>query len=129
MQKYTAVLARLLLAQLFLVATIIQVMLITSHPDGYAAYQMHLGQFGLPGIFAPLTILVQLLGGAALLLGFKTRLAAYVLAGYAVFVAFVMKFNEPIVFMQYLAIAGGMLMLGVAGPTACSLDNLKKKSA
>lgn len=126
MQKYIPVLGRLLLAQIFLVAIIIQLVIITSHPDGYAAYQMHLAQFGLPGLFAPLTVLIQLLGGAALLLGYKTRFAAYLLAGYAVFVAVVMKMNEPIVFMQYLAIAGGMLALGANGPTACSLDNLKK---
>lgn len=127
MQKFIPVIARLLLAQLFLLATVFQIMAITSHPDGYAAYQMHLGQFGLPGIFAPLTILVQLLGGAALLLGFKTRPAAYLLAAYAVFVAFAMKLNEPIVFMQYLAIAGGMLALASLAPTSFSLDNLKKK--
>jgi putative oxidoreductase len=63
-----------------------------------------------------------------LLLGYKTRVAAFVLAGYAVFVAFALKFNEPIAFMQYLAIAGGMLALATIAPTACSLDNLKKTS-
>lgn len=128
MQKYLPVLARLLLAQIFLVATLIQVTMITSHPDGYTAYQIYLGQFGLPGIFAPLTLLVQLLGGAALLLGYKTRVAAYAMAGYAIFVAAVFKLNEPIVFMQYLAIAGGMLALAAIAPTACSLDNLKKSA-
>jgi putative oxidoreductase len=61
-----------------------------------------------------------------LLLGYKTRTAAYVMAAYAVFVAFALKFQEPIVFMQYLAIAGGMLALAGSAPTACSLDNLKK---
>lgn len=128
MQKYLAVLARLLLAQIFLVAIVIQLMLITKNPTGYDDFLAYLAHFGLPGIFAPLMVLIQLVGGIALLLGFKTRLAAYVLAGYAVFVAFVLKLGEPIQFMQYLAIAGGMLMLAAAGPTACSLDNLKKKS-
>jgi putative oxidoreductase len=126
MDKIVAVAARLLLAQLFLIATIIQVMMITGHPDGYTAYQVYLGQYGLPGIFAPLTLIVQLLGSIALLLGFKTKLAAYVLAVYAMFVAFVMKLNEPIIFMQYLAIAGGMLMIAAQGRSPCSLDNLKK---
>jgi putative oxidoreductase len=126
MDKIVAVAARLLLAQLFLIATIIQVMMITGHPDGYTAYQVYLGQYGLPGIFAPLTLIVQLLGSIALLLGFKTKVAAYVLAAYAMFVAFVMKLNEPIIFMQYLAIAGGMLMIAAHGRSPCSLDNLKK---
>lgn len=128
MQKYLAVAARLLLAQIFLVAIVIQLMLITKNPDGYEQYLAYLAHFGLPGIFAPLMVLIQLVGGAALALGYKTRLAAYVLAGYAVFIAFVLKLGEPIAFMQYLAIAGGMLLLAVSGPTACSLDNLRKKA-
>jgi putative oxidoreductase len=128
MNRFIPVVARLLLAQIFLVAIVIQLMLIMNDPNGYENYRIYLGQYGLPGIFAPLMILVQLLGGAALLLGYKTRVAAFVLAGYAVFVAFALKFNEPIAFMQYLAIAGGMLALATIAPTACSLDNLKKTS-
>lgn len=127
MDKITALIARVLLAQLFLIATLIQVSMITGHPDGYTAYQVYLGQYGLPGIFAPLTLIIQLLGSAALLLGFKTKVAAYTLAFYASFVAFVMKINEPIVFMQYLAIAGGMLLIAVHGAGAWSIDGFKKK--
>lgn len=126
MEKITLVAARLLLAQIFLVAIIVQLSIILKTPDGYAHYQIYLGQFGLPGLFAPLMVLIQLLAGTGLLLGYKTRLSAYLLAGYAVFVAFVLKFNEPIVFMQYLAIAGGMLLLALREPGPCSLDNLKK---
>lgn len=128
MNKFIPVVARLLLAQIFLVAIIIQLMIIMNNPNGYEDFRIYLGQHGLPGIFAPLMILVQLLAGAALLLGYKTRLAAFVLAGYAVFVAFALRFNEPVIFMQYLAIAGGLLALSAIAPTACSLDNLKKSS-
>lgn len=127
MEKITLVAARLLLAQIFLVAIIIQLSIIMKTPDGYEHYQIYLGQFGLPGIFAPLMVLIQLLGGIGLLLGYKTKISAYLLAGYSIFVAFVLKFNEPIVFMQYLAIAGGMLLLAVRGPGPCSLDSLKKQ--
>jgi putative oxidoreductase len=129
MNKFIPVVARLLLAQIFLVAIVIQLTIIMNDPNGYENYRVYLGQYGLPGIFAPLMILVQLLGGAALLLGYKTRLVAFVLAGYAVFIAFALKFSEPIVFMQYLAIAGGMLALTTIAPTACSLDNLGKKTS
>ncbi len=126
-KKISLVAARVLLAQIFLVAIIIQLSIILKTPDGYEHYQIYLGQFGLPGIFAPLMILIQLLGGLGLALGYKTRLSAYVLAAYAVFVALVLKFNEPIVFMQYLAIAGGMLSLASNEPGPCSLDNFMKK--
>ena len=127
MDKITALIARVLLAQLFLIATLIQISVITGHPDGYTAYQVYLGQYGLPGLFAPLTLLIQLLGSTALLLGFKTKFAAYTLAFYALFVAFVMKINEPIVFMQYLAIAGGMLLIAIHGAGAFSIDGYQKK--
>lgn len=126
MEKITLIAARLLLTQVFLVSIVIQLSIILKDPSGYEHYQVYLGQFGLPGLFAPLMILIQLLGGVGLLLGYKTRVSAHMLAGYAVFVAFVMKLNEPIIFMQYLAIAGGMLLLAARGPGPCSLDNLKR---
>jgi len=127
MNKYIPVAARLLLAQIFVVAVAIQLMIIMQNPTGYEQFRLYLGQHGLPGIFAPLIILVQLVGGAALLLGYKTRLFSFVMAGYALFIAFALRLNEPIIFMQYLAIAGGLLALAALSPTACSLDNLKKK--
>ncbi len=128
MSKYLPAVARLLLAQIFLVTIVIQLMMIMKNPSGYDDYQMYLNQHALPGIFAPLMILVQLLGGTALFLGYKTRLAAFVLAGYAVFIAFALRFNEPIIFMQYLAIAGGLLAISSLAPTPLSLDSLLKKS-
>ena len=83
----------------------------------------------MPGIFAPLTILIQLVFGISLLLGFKTKLCAYVLAVYALFIALFMKLQEPgglILTLQYLAIAGGLILLALHSKMACSLDNLKK---
>jgi putative oxidoreductase len=127
MNKYIPVAARLLLAQIFVVAVAIQLMIIMQNPTGYEQFRLYLGQHGLPGIFAPLIILVQLVGGAALLLGYKTRLFSFVMVGYALFIAFALRLNEPIIFMQYLAIAGGLLALAALSPTACSLDNLLKK--
>jgi len=65
---------------------------------------------------------VQLLGGLALLLGYKTKVAALSMAIYAVII--VVLLHLPL--LQYLAIAGGLLMLHLNPVTACSLDNLKK---
>jgi putative oxidoreductase len=123
MDKYIPVAARLLLAQLFVVATVIQLMVFMNNPDGYEQFRVQLGMLGLPGIFAPLMILVQLVGGIALLLGFKTRLFAFVMAVYSVFMAFALGMSV----MQWLAVAGGLLALAALSPTACSLDNLLKK--
>ena len=126
MQKYKTAIARIMLALVFLGIVILKLVAITNQPDGYLNYQMTLGQFGLPTIFAPLLILVQLLGGLALLVGYKTKIAALVMMTLALFLALVLGRVIPDVFFLYLGIAGGMLMLHLIPVTACSLDNLKK---
>jgi putative oxidoreductase len=109
MQKYLATLARILLAQLFLVQVIVLIIGFTSNPDGYQQYQASL---------------VNTIGGLALLLGYKTKAFALVMAIYIVGLTLLLKL--PL--LQYLAIAGGLLLLYANPNTACSLDNLKKKA-
>ncbi|MDO9366261.1 MAG: DoxX family membrane protein [Methylotenera sp.] len=122
MQKYLATAARVLLSQIFLVQVIALIIGFMSHPEAYQDYQSGLGSLGLPGIFAPLIILVNLVGGLALLLGYKTKAVALIMAIYAVILTLLLKL--PL--LQYLAIAGGLLLLHVNPNTPCSLDNLKK---
>ncbi len=129
MNKYLPVLARILLAQIFVVAVFITLSQITGNPDGYQAYTAYLAAHGLVGFFAPLTIFIQLVFGLGLLLGYKTKICAYVLAVYALFIALFMKLQEPsglILTLQYLAIAGGLLMVALHEKMAASLDNFKK---
>jgi putative oxidoreductase len=122
MQKYLATAARILLSQIFLVQVIALVISFMNNPSGYQDYQAGLGSMGLPGIFAPLIILINLVGGLALLLGYKTKAFALIMAIYVVVLIFILKL--PL--LQYLAIAGGLLLLHTSPNTPCSLDNLKK---
>jgi putative oxidoreductase len=122
MNKYLGTLGRVLLAQLFLLQVIALIIGFFNNPTGYLDYQNALGHQGLPGIFAPLIILVQLVGGSALLLGFKTKHAAIAMAIYAIFISFALGLSP----FQYLAIVGGLLTLAANPATAFSLDNLKK---
>jgi len=122
MQRYLPTLARILLAQVFLLQIVMLIVGFFSNPDGYYQYQVGLGSLGLPGIFAPLIILIQLVGGLAILLGFKTKFFALFMAIYAVIISFLL--HLPV--LQYLAIAGGLLMLYQNPITAFSIDNLKK---
>lgn len=122
MQKYLATAARVLLAQIFLLQVIALIVGFMSNPTGYQEYQAGLGSLGLPGIFAPLIILMNLVGGLALLLGYKTKAFALIMAIYIVILSFILRL--PV--LQYLAIAGGLLLLYVNPINACSLDNLKK---
>jgi len=117
--------ARILLASVFLGIVILKLIAITSTPDGYLQYQMTLGQFGLPTVFAPLLILVQLVGGIALLIGFKTKLFARILGALAFFLALVLGSKVPDVFFLYAGIAGGMLLLSIYPDTAFSVDKKK----
>lgn len=133
MNKYLGVVARILLAQVYLIVGLYShVYQSMSNPLFYDGFQQYLGSVGLPGIFAPLMILVEVLGAVLLLLGYKTRFAALLLAGYSLFVALVFHHNlanpqELLACLQYLAVAGGLLMLANSPQTACSLDNLKKQ--
>ena len=132
MNKYLGFIARILLAQVYLIvgfyAHIYQSI---TNPSFYDNFQIYLGIFGLPGIFAPLMILVEITGSVLLLLGWKTRLSALLLAGYSLFIALVFHHNlanpqEMLSCLQYLAVTGGLLMVASNSPTAYSLDNLKK---
>jgi putative oxidoreductase len=129
MQRYLPAFSRILLAQIFVIALFITVSQISSHPEGYKAYTEYFATHGLPGIFAPISIFVQLVFGLGLMFGYKTKVCAYVLAIYAVFIAIFMKLQEPgglILTLQYLAIAGGLIMVTLNSEMPCSLDNLKK---
>ena len=125
MQRYLTALARILLAQIFLLQIIMLIYGFFTNPNGYLEYQMGLGSLGLPGVFAPLIILLNFVGGLALFLGYKTNFFAIFMAIYAVIISFLL--HLPV--LQYLAIAGGLLLLYLHPETAFSLDNLKKNTA
>lgn len=125
MSRFQTAAARILLGLVFFGVVILKLMAILNTPDGYLQYQMMLGQFGLPAVFAPLLILIQFVFGLMLILGFKTQLSARVLAGLAVFMALVLGQASLDAFFAYMGIAGGMLLLSVYPQTACSLDNRK----
>ncbi len=124
MNKYLSTLGRVLLAQLFLLQVIALIIGFFNSPTGYLDYQNALGHQGLPGIFAPLIILVQLVGGVALMLGFKTKPAAIAMAIYAIFISFALGLSP----FQYMAIVGGLLTLAANPTTAFSVDNLKRST-
>lgn len=126
MSRFQTAVARILLGLVFFGVVILKLMAILNTPDGYLQYQMMLGQFGLPAVFAPLLIFIQFVFGLMLILGFKTQLSARVLGGLAVFMALVLGQASLDAFFAYMGIAGGMLLLSVYPQTACSLDNRSK---
>ena len=132
MNNFLSVAARILLAQVYLIiggyAHFYQSI---SNPMFYQNFQQYLGSFGLPGIFAPLMILIEIVGAVLLLVGFKTRFAALLLAAYSVFVALMFHNQlanpqELLACLQYLAVAGGMLASAANPASPWSIDSLRK---
>lgn len=93
------------------------------------------GYFGGLGLPAPMVTawvvaLLEFVGGLAILVGFKTRIAALLLALFCAGSALIAHFDfadqmQSIQFMKNLAIAGGLLVLAAFGPAALSVDRGK----
>ena len=135
MNKFLPVIARVFIAQIFLVSILISLNGILNTPDGYIAYQNGLMSHGLPGIFAPISVIVQLLGGLALFIGFKTRFAALILTIYTLINALSYLYTFTILpspvnliplqqALQYLAITGGLIVLMQNPVTTFAVDNV-----
>ena len=120
MNKYVNLLGRILLAQIFIIAAIGKI-------TGYAGTAAYMSSMGVPGALLPLVIALELGGGIALIIGWKTTWVAYALAAFTVVAALIFHHNfgdmmQRINFMKNLAIAGGFLILALSGPGALSLD-------
>ena len=98
---------------------------------GYAGTQAYMESVGVPGMLLPAVIALEILGGLAVMLGWKTRIAAFLLAGFCIVsgVLFHADFGDQmqtIMFMKNLALAGGFLVLFASGPGSWALDNRAK---
>jgi len=124
MTKYSSVVARILLAHIFILAGLNKI------GAGYAGTQGYMEAMGVTGMLLPLVILVEIGAGLAVLVGWQTRWAALGLAGFTVIAALIFHSNlgeqiQMIMFMKNLAITGGLLLLAEHGAGAYSLDNRK----
>ena len=92
---------------------------------------MYMEDYGVPGIlFVPATIL-EILFPLFLIVGYKTKWAASVMAlfTFAVAIIFHTDFDEGmqmIFFLKDIAIAGGFMIIIVYGPGKISLDHYFK---
>lgn len=95
--------------------------------SGYSGTQAYMASAGVPGILLPLVIIVELIGGLMIVVGFKTRLAALALFGFTIAASVMFHMNwaapmQQLLFMKNLGIAGGFLVLFAAGAGAYSVD-------
>lgn len=127
LQNPLALLARLLLAALFLPAGIGKI-------TGFEGTAGYIASVGLPmaTLGAVIAIVVEVLGGLALLVGFGTRWAALVLALFTLAASFFFhnywavpaeqQFMQQLLFMKNVGVAGGLFALAAFGAGAFSLD-------
>jgi putative oxidoreductase len=120
MQGFTLLIARILLAQIYVVSGIQKMM-------SYGNTQGYMGSHGVSGALLPLVILTELGGGLMIVLGWRARFAAVLLAGFTLLTALFFHgdfadHTQLTQFMKNLAMAGGFLVLAVQGAGNLSLD-------
>ena len=120
MEKWFNVAGRALLAQVFVISGLGKI-------AGYAGTQAYMASAGVPGALLPLVIILELAGGLALLIGFKTRWAALALAAFSIVSAAIFHSNlgdqmQMVMFLKNLALAGGLLVLAQAGALAPAVE-------
>lgn len=116
---------RILIAVLFLPAGISKI-------GNYSGMQQYMESGGVPGIVLPLVILLEIGGGLALIVGWQTRITAFLLAGFSVVSGVLFHFQpddqiQMILLMKNIAVAGGLLVLVGVGAGALSLDQRMNK--
>jgi putative oxidoreductase len=127
LQNPLTLVGRLLLALLFLPAGLTKI-------GGFAGTVGYIASKGLPvpAAAAVVAILVEVLGGLALIAGFGTRVAALVLAVFTLVATVVfhaywavpaeMQMVQQLMFFKNIAVVGGLLVLAAHGAGAWSVD-------
>ena len=119
-EKVSEIGGRSLLSVLFLISGLGKV-------GGYAGTAAYMSSLGVPGALLPVVIATEVLGALAIILGWQTRIAAFLLAGYSLLAALIFHTHfadqiQAIMFLKNLSIAGGFLLLVANGAGPLSLD-------
>ena len=118
------VIGRIFLSVLFLFNGIAKIF----YYDGTVEYMEN---FDVPGYLIMPAIIIEILFPVLLIIGYKTRLSAIVLASFSILLAVIFHtdFSSQIQLTQFLknfAIAGGFIIIFVYGPDKYSVDYMLK---
>jgi putative oxidoreductase len=97
----------------------------------YAGTEAYMESVGVPGLLLPAVIALEIVGGLAILAGYRAKFAALLLAGFTLMAALIFHsdFSQPmqsILFSKNLAIAGGFLVLFAHGAGDWTLQAIGK---
>ena len=117
----SAPIGRLLISLMFLMSGLNKI-------GNYSNTSGWMESMGVSSSFLPLVITLEILAAVAIIIGWKTKIAAFLLAGFCIIsgIIFHSDFSnqlEIIMFMKNIAIAGGFLFLVINGPGKFSIDN------
>jgi len=120
MNNYIELFSRFLLSSVFLISGI-------SKMNAYSGTQAYMESQSVPGMLLPVVIVFLIIAPIMIIVGWKTRLAAFALAGYTLLTALLFHFDfadpmQSILFMKNIMIAGGLLLLFTHGANKISLD-------
>jgi len=126
LRGYAAPLGRVLMAIIFILAGFQKL----QNPSGTAQYFAHVN-IPLPDIAVWVSIVVELIGGLLILVGFQTRWVAIILAAFCLVTGFGVHLpvgdqNNMIHFLKNLAMAGGFLYIFAYGAGKLSIDGPNK---
>ena len=122
MNKTIELVGRILLGHIFLLAGLNKL------GEAYAGTVGYMESMGVPGGLLPIVIVLEIVGGLMIIIGFKTRWAAYALAGFTLLAGIIFHSDfanqmQMILFMKNASIAGGLLLLSTYGAGQLSVDN------
>ena len=88
---------------------------------------MYMEDYGVPEILFFPSIILEILFPMLLIIGYKTRFSASIMALFTLTVALIFHTNfenqmELIIFLKDIAIAGGFLIIAANEPKICSID-------
>jgi putative oxidoreductase len=120
LEKLAELAGRVFLAAIFLISGLGKI-------GAYAGMAAYMASMGVPGALLPLVIATEVLGGVAIIIGWKTRIVAFLLAGFTLLSGVIFHSNfadqiQTVMFLKNIAIAGGFLLLVANGAGAWSLD-------
>ena len=123
-QDLAAPVGRVLLALMFVLAGFNKI-------STYSGVQGYMESVGVPGALLPVVIALELIGGLILMLGWHTRLTAFLLAGFTILATLIFHSNigdqtQFLFFMKNLSIAGGLLLVVSHGAGPYSVDNRQR---
>ena len=95
---------------------------------------MYMEEYGVPEILFFPSLILEILFPILLIIGYKTRISASIMALFTLSVAIIFHTDfqnqmELIMFLKDIAIAGGFLIIAANEPKICSIDYMLKSRA